>query len=475
VSDGSIITDTASSQPPKGTCAETQTPAVSVAGRVEALPPTTEQDTGLDRPLRILIVTDSASLRFGGEAALPLHYFRFMLGHGEPCRLIVHERCQSELQEYFPDAQDKIDYVYETKTDRFIWRCRKTVPGRLGHFTFGLLLRMVTQFKQRRVVLNIIKKHKIDLVHQPTPVSAREPSALFNLGVPLVIGPMNGGMDYPEPFRYMQSNSVHLGMWSGRLFSNLLNHLIPGKRQAQTLLVANQRTNRALPSCLKGHVLELVENGVDMSIWSKPKKPDDANDPDRPARFVYVGRLVDLKAVNLLLEAFGRMIKTTPAVLEIIGDGEERASLEKQAAAMELPDDCAVKFTGWLTQVQCAQRLGNADAMVLSSLHECGGAVVLEAMAAGLPVVAARWGGPVDYLDETCGFLVEPSAREDFTQGMTDAMTQLAKSPELRTRMGQAGMAKVAEHFDWDTKGQHILNIYRETFRRFHKHPSNRK
>ena len=425
--------------------------------------------------MRILVVSDSASLKFGGEAALPLHYFRFMLAQGEPCRLIVHQRSQNELREYFPNAQDKIDYITETYTDRLIWRCRKAIPGRLGHFTFGLLLRMITQLKQRRLVIQTIKKHKMDLVHQPTPVSPREPSALFGLGVPLVIGPMNGGMDYPEPFRDLQTWSVDFGMWGGRMLSNVLNRLIPGKRQAQTLLVANQRTNFALPSCLRGRVVELVENGVDMSIWKQPTKPDDADDPNRPARFVFLGRLVDCKAVNLLLEAFGRMVKTTPAVLEIIGDGEERPALEKQTASMNLPDNSAVLFTGWLPQVQCADKLAQNDALVLSSLHECGGAVVLEAMAMGLPVVAARWGGPVDYLDIDCGFLIEPSAREEFVQGMTDAMTLLARSPTLRAEMGESGRQKVIAQFDWDTKGQQMLNIYRDTYRRYHKHDHSKR
>ncbi len=419
-------------------------------------------------PLRILIACDSASLRFGGEAALPLHYFRFMLKHGIDCRLVVHERCREELQQHFPDAQDRIDYTQDSWLDRFIWRCRKAIPGRLGHFTFGLLLRIITQLKQRKRVLASIKEHGIDLVHQPTPVSPREPSALFGLGVPLVIGPMNGGMDYPEPFRQMQSRLVDFSMWSGRLFSNLLNCLIPGKRQAQTLLVANQRTNLALPSCLRGQVHELVENGVDLDVWQCPQRPADAYSPDRPARFAYLGRLVDWKAVNLLLEAFQRVVKQTPAALEIIGDGEERPALESQARALDLPDDCAVRFTGWLSQQACAARLAHADVLVLPSLLECGGAVVLEAMAIGLPVIATRWGGPVDYLDDSCGILVEPSSREDFIDGLARSMVHLARSPETRRKMGQAGQEKVRTHFDWEIKGRCMLKIYQESYQRYH-------
>ncbi len=436
--------------------------------RPDATGPIPKPHTGDPKPLRILIACDSASLRFGGEAALPLHYFRFMLGHGEYCRLVVHERCREELTDFFPDAQDRIDYIKNTQWDRIIWRCRQAIPGRLGHFTFGLLLRLTTQFKQRKRVIHTIRQHRIDLVHQPTPVSPREPSALFGLGVPLVIGPMNGGMDYPEPFRQMQTKTVDYGMWGGRLFANLLNRMIPGKRYAQTLLVANQRTNLALPSCLRGEVHELVENGVDLSVWQCPDRPDDAFELDRPARFVYLGRLVDWKAVNLLLEAFGRVVRETQAVLEIIGDGEDRKNLEAQAKALDLPDNCAVHFTGWLSQEQCAHRLAQADALVLSSLLECGGAVVLEAMAIGLPVIATRWGGPVDYLDETCGFLIEPSSLPDFIQGLTDAMIKLAKSPDLRKQMGQAGRDKVTKHFDWDTKGRFMLDVYRASFQHYH-------
>jgi glycosyltransferase involved in cell wall biosynthesis len=434
----------------------------------DSSPPRPPEQTGEDNPLRILIACDSASLRFGGEAALPLHYFRFLLGQGIDCRLVVHERCREELADCFPDAQHRIDYIQNTRLDRALWRCRKAIPGRLGHFTFGLLLRLTTQLKQRRCVIKSIKQHNIDLVHQPTPVSPREPSALFGLGVPLVIGPMNGGMDYPEPFRQMQTRAVDVGMRGGRLFANILNRLIPGKRQAQTLLVANQRTNLALPSCLRGQVYELVENGVDLAVWQTPKRPDDIDDPNRPARFVYLGRLVDWKAVDLLIEAFQQVVKQTPAVLEIIGDGEDRAALETQAKALDLPDDCVVRFTGWLTQQQCAARLAHADALVLSSLLECGGAVVLEAMAIGLPAIATKWGGPVDYLDDSCGFLIEPSSHPNFIQGLTDAMTKLALSPALRKQMGQAGRDKVIQHFDWDTKGKIMLNIYKDSHQRYH-------
>jgi glycosyltransferase involved in cell wall biosynthesis len=119
-----------------------------------------------------------------------------------------------------------------------------------------------------------------------------------------------------------------------------------------------------------------------------------------------------------------------------------------------------VTFSGFRTQQDCAERLKNADVLVLPSLFECGGAVVLEAMAVGLPVIATAWGGPLDYLDETCGILVAPDSREALVGGFATGMKTLAQSPELRTRMGEAGYARARQYFDWQRKIDQILELY---------------
>ena len=129
-----------------------------------------------------------------------------------------------------------------------------------------------------------------------------------------------------------------------------------------------------------------------------------------------------------------------PVSLEIIGDGPMHTSW--QTLADQLGLGSVVKFSGWLSQEACALRLQQADVLVLPSLFECGGAVVLEAMAVGLPVIATAWGGPTDYLDEFCGILVKPQSRESLVAGFASAMETLATSPDLRERLGQAGYAR---------------------------------
>jgi glycosyltransferase involved in cell wall biosynthesis len=113
--------------------------------------------------------------------------------------------------------------------------------------------------------------------------------------------------------------------------------------------------------------------------------------------------------------------------------------------------------------------LQDSDVLVLPSLLECGGAVVLEAMSMELPVIATNWGGPRDYLDTSCGILVEPESPKAFIDALAAAMIQLANHPEVRQTMGKAGRQQILEHFNWDAKVNRILEIYQEAIEVFHR------
>ncbi len=409
---------------------------------------------------KVLIVAEHASARFGGEAILPLHYFRILRERKVPVWLVVHERTRDELLSLFPADGARMRFIRDTWLHRALWRCGALLPRRLGEATFGYALRLLTQLHARAEARRLIEREHIDVVHQPIPVSPREPSALFGLGVPVVIGPMNGAMQYPAAFRAIESR------WARALVALLagisagLHRLLPGKLRADTLLVANARTRAALPRGAAGRVVEMTENGVDLGVWQKPAAP--AADPS-PC-FVFLGRLEDWKAVDLLLHALQRATTRVPARLEIIGDGPMRAAWTTLCEQLGLGP--RVRFLGWLPQQEAAERLRSAHALVLPSLYECGGAVVLEAMACGLPVIATRWGGPCDYLDEECGILVEPTSRDALIGGLADAIERLAAEPELRRKLGERGRERAVARYDWNRKVDAMLEINREALQR---------
>jgi glycosyltransferase involved in cell wall biosynthesis len=418
-----------------------------------------------DRPRgpspRVLIVAEHASAKFGGEAILPLQYFRFLRRRGVEAWLIAHARTKDELEELFPDEQSRIRYIPDTLLHRILDKLGKPLPARIEYFSTGLMLRILSQWMALGVARDLVREQNIDVVHQPIPVSPKEPSMLRALGAPLVIGPMNGGMSYPPAFRVQQRIAERAFLAIGRRLAPLAHSMIPGKMRAQTLLISNQRTRDALPRGVQGDVIEVVDNGVDLSLW-RPRET--AGEAPGPPRFAFVGRLISLKAVDLLIEAFGHLVRRQDARLELIGDGPVRPQLESRVAALGLGE--RITFHGTLTQVAIAERLRSFDIFVLPSLHECGGAVILEAMAVGLPIIATRWGGPIDYVTPECGILIDPTGREGMISGLTEAMERLASSPALARKLGAAGRERAVRHFDWERKIDTILEIYRRTMDR---------
>jgi glycosyltransferase involved in cell wall biosynthesis len=430
------------------------------AAQFHTLAPRSESATVGD--LRIALVTDTASAKFGGESIHPVHYFRILRSRGISTWLVCHGRTQDELRAMFPDDIDRIRFIPDTRLHKILSRLENMRPRRLGMFTFGLMSRCLTQLSARRIVRELVRTQGVNIVHQPIPLAAKEFSFFYNLGAPLVMGPLNGAMEFPAAFRRRQSALESVGMRVGRWASQFMNYLIPGKLRAATIMVANERTRGALPHGLSGKVVNLIDNCVDLATWQpadKQRRPLDA-----PPRFIYLGRLVDWKAVDLLLEAFKQVAAMTNASLDLIGDGDLRAELESQARSLGLTG--RVRFVGWKSQVECAEELRNATALVLPSLYECGGAVVLEAMASSLAVIATAWGGPADYLDPSCGFLIPPASREGFIAGLADAMIALSNDPSRAVALGAAGRKKVESSFDWQWKVDRTLEVYADAIAR---------
>jgi glycosyltransferase involved in cell wall biosynthesis len=402
--------------------------------------------------MRICIVAEHASARFGGEAFLPLRYFSLLRSRGIDAWLVVHSRTRCELEELFPRDLDRILFVPDLWIHRLVFTISRSLPRRVSEATFGLINQLITQFYQRSIVRNLTRTQPIDVIHQPIPISPRFPSALFSMGIPVVIGPLNGGMDFPQAFRGNESPMSRAAVNFLRLFTNTGNNLLPGKKHAAVLLVANERTRNALPRGVRGRVIEMNENGIDVGAWH-------SSEADNLARtnplFVFVGRLVDWKALDIAIRA---LAEVPGADLEVVGDGPMLETWKRLAREVGVAE--RVRFLGRQTQPQYAARLRESVGLVLPSLYESGGAVVLEAMAAAKPVIATRWGGPLDYLDSSSGILVAPDSYEALVTGFAQGMQKLIDHPDLAKAMGTAGRERAVRDFDWQRRIDAIVDIY---------------
>lgn len=167
------------------------------------------------------------------------------------------------------------------------------------------------------------------------------------------------------------------------------------------------------------------------------------------------GRLQRVKGFDVLIAAFGALGRDVPARLAILGDGPEGAALEREAA--RLPDPSRVRFAGHVEDFSSA--LAALDVLAVPSRHEGMPMVLLEAMALGLPIAAARVGGiPEAVVDDVSALLVPP---ED-PAALASALARLARDPALRARLGAAARARALSDFTAERMARETAAVYRE-------------
>jgi len=191
----------------------------------------------------------------------------------------------------------------------------------------------------------------------------------------------------------------------------------------------------------------VVPNGVAPEYYLPPRTPDTQG----PLRLLYVGRLGAQKNVARLLDAMS--LVTEPVRLRIVGDGELRAGLEEQAARLDLGD--LVEFCGRLHGAELVDAYASAQAFVLPSDREGMPLVVMEAMAAGLPVIATKVQGNIELVDGV-GLLAEPDPR-----ALASAIDLLARDPDMRAKLAADGSAR-ARAYTWDAVVAAVEHVYDE-------------
>lgn len=410
--------------------------------------------------LRVLIVSENISLNMGGESSLPFYYAKLLQQRGVEVFLACHDRVAKEIEVAFSDLGPRIHLVEDSSLQKALFRLGEKLGNRVKVSFTEQLIHIITQSQIQKIARKLATEQKIDAVFEPAPITPKGLSFMHNVGVPVVIGPLCGGMNFPPAFADMDSKIARLLMKTGRWLANFAHKVAPGKLYADIILVANLRTARALPAGVRGRVLQLFESGVDLDLWRA--KPGDREIEDRGVRFVYSGSFTDLKGIPFLVSAFARVAEVEPdCELHLIGGGDLDQVIRSQVKDLGLEQ--RVTFHGWVDRPEAARILRDSDVFVMPSLRECGGTAVLEAMALGKPVIVTRWGGLADYVTPDCGILVEPTSKQGFVDGLTEAMARVAESPDLRRAMGAGGKARVLEdHLDWGSKADRVLQIIGE-------------
>ncbi|MBV9206022.1 MAG: glycosyltransferase [Actinobacteria bacterium] len=194
--------------------------------------------------------------------------------------------------------------------------------------------------------------------------------------------------------------------------------------------------------------IRVIPPGFDPGLFTEVT-PDPFPQLPRP-RVAYVGRIAPQKDVGTLVEAFGRV--RGQACLLIVGDGPGRRAAEQRAA----PLAGQVHFTGFLPHAMVPAVLRHVDLLVLATRYEELPSVLVEGMAAGLPVVASRVGGIPALVDhDVNGLLVPPGD----AAALAGAIDRILAEPGTAARLAAAAR-DTAERYAWPALARQVAQIY---------------
>lgn len=298
-----------------------------------------------------------------------------------------------------------------------------------------------------------------DIVHHVTYVRYATPSFLALLPVPFVWGPVGGGEVAPPAFRKEFSASGKRYEILRDIVRNL-GEIDPFVRlTAQRSILARGTTEDTASRLRKlgaTHVEIISQLGLSQE---EIIQLGEAVQLERNTiRFVSIGRLLHWKGFHLGLQAFAQANLPKNTEYWMIGDGPERQRLEDLVEKLGIQTQ--VKLWNKLSRQDTLDKLRQCVALVHPSLHESGGLVCLEAMAAGCPVICLDLGGPALQVTEETGFKISAETPEQAIKDLALAMKTLAENPELRTQMAKAGQKRVQEEFSWEIKGQKLALLY---------------
>src|SRR5215211_5481105 len=225
-----------------------------------------------------------------------------------------------------------------------------------------------------------------------------------------------------------------------------------GEHSADAVLAITPRLFRLLVSDgVEEARVHFIPPGVNPSLFEGPFE-DPFSGVGRP-RVLFVGRLAPQKGVRALVAAAGLLEDESAQVL-LVGDGPERRVLEREVERLGVGG--RLHFVGFLAHDRLPAVMSHADLLVLPSLYEELGTVLLEAMYAGLPIVASKTGGIPDVIEDGVnGMLVPPSEPE----ALARAIDRLLADRDLGRRLSEEAQGR-AKDYDWEVLAERVLRIY---------------
>ena len=282
------------------------------------------------------------------------------------------------------------------------------------------------------------------------------PYALKHTSGMKIWGPVGGGQTAPP--NLLQTTRL-LDQWREKLrtwrigISSRSNTVRAMLEACDVVLFANEETRERLEPYCTGKTEMMIDVGV------APERFFPCSKTSNGTRILYAGRIESRKGIGLLLQSFQLALTERPELrLRIVGNGPNLYAEQKRAQSLSIQGQ--VEFVGKVDHAQMEEELRQADIFAFPSLRDTSGAVVLEAMASGIPVICLDHQGGRLMTGDVSGIKVPVTSLKKTKKDFAKAMVDLSLDPERRQRCAKAARARVINEFSWSRKAARMSQIY---------------
>lgn len=357
------------------------------------------------------------------------------------------EKIEGALQ-LLPNNLNRPKFLY---LDLWGWLRRIKKKGRLGLTFYYILWQVVARIRMQKILSSF------DIIHHLTFNSFRLPGFWWGTRKPIVLGPLGGGQTTSK--YYLPLFRENTQKEKRRTSSVQRSAFNPVFRiscwQAALILVANAATENIIPKLKGRRIIRMLETGIEQKKIQEPKL--------KPWRgtLLWVGALEKWKAGELAIRTLAAGRKTLHELqLIIIGEGTDSPYLKSLATELRVSE--FVDFRGKCTLEEVADSMKEADLFLFTSIRDTSGNVVLEAMSAGVPVLAIRHHGIAEICTPECAWLIEPSDIKETVEQFTEGLLKLSANDEARFQMARSATKRLLELFVWNSKAKIIADLYKK-------------
>jgi glycosyltransferase involved in cell wall biosynthesis len=328
--------------------------------------------------------------------------------------------------------------------------------GKIGAHNIANFI-FISKVKKELPRLNL---QEYSLIHCLTPHGIHSFNDLYKFGVPIIIGPVGGGLPTPEGFEDVLNNDKMVNYLRKSLYA-----IIPKFRRwkeyflnARKIIVGTELVKLILPKEVGSKCVVMFDAFVDTDIYV----PKFHKSHGQCIKILFAGRLVGNKGITLLIEAANlcAKLKQINFSISIAGDGPLKRKLERTIENYGL--GTKIDLLGLISRGELLKKYQNYDIFCLPTLREPGGNSILEAMSCGLPIITSNYGGPKYSVTEECGIKIELKNAEQYIKDLSEALIKLISDSKLRIEMGKKARERVVQEFSLQALESKIVKVYKE-------------